>query len=266
MLIESVHNPRVRAWAGLKSKRGRVREQAFLVEGVRLTQEALQSSLDVLALLVCADAEWAGLSKAAQAQLADWAAARKVPVYTLSPAAFAAVADTVTPQEVMAVVALPPAHPGEPAPWTVLLDGLQDPGNAGTLLRSAEAFGVTEVCFGSGCVDPFAPKVVRAAMGGLFRLRVHNAESLGFVQRWRRAWPEGRVVVAAATGGCSCDELDWRRPTLLCIGSEAHGVSAAVQAAADVSVRIPMAGRAESLNAAMAGTVLMYEAMRQRRL
>src|SRR5262249_42024902 len=141
-------------------------------------------------------------------------------------------------------------------------DRVRDPGNAGTILRSADASGVAPTVAFVGSVDAYAPKVVRAAMGAHFRLTILDDVS------WDRLLPrlKGRPrVLATASGGIRYDELDWTRDTVLVVGGEAEGAGAEADSLATDRVTIPMAGPTESLNAAMAGTILLFEAARQRR-
>ncbi|SFU80091.1 TrmH family RNA methyltransferase [Alicyclobacillus macrosporangiidus] len=259
MYLESVRNPKVQLWSSLKTKKGRREHGLFLIEGKRLVAEALQAPLRLQALL------WDVGTDELPADWLSLAEARGIPVFHLSPQAFAAVADTVTPQGVMAVAEIPQlASTPQAGALFLLLDGLQDPGNVGTLLRTAQAFGAAEVCCGTGTVDPFAPKVVRASMGGLFRVSVCAAESSAYIRQWRARFPDGQVVVASPQAETPCHAINLLGPSLILIGSEADGVSKDAAAFATVSVRIPMPGRAESLNAAVAGAVLLYEAARQR--
>lgn len=265
MYIESPQNSRIREWAKLKTKRGRDLDQAFLVEGMRLTKEVLESSLTVEQVL------WDVGTDELPDSLLDRMRQRKVPLIEVSPAAFKVVSDTVTPQGVLAVVKIPEIHPVSEeafagAAHTLLLDGLQDPGNVGTLLRSAEAFGLDSVWMGTGTVDPYSPKVVRASMGGLFRLRVASVDSVKLILSWKERFPSGQVVVTAADGSLPCDAADLTKPCLFVLGSEAFGVSDAVVELADIRLRIPMTGLADSLNVAIAGSVLLYESLRQRRI
>ncbi|WP_041695339.1 TrmH family RNA methyltransferase [Alicyclobacillus acidocaldarius] len=255
MYIESAHNDRVRAWARLKTRRGRERMGLFLVEGERLVAELLHSPLRLEALLwnVASDEPPGPLWRHPKAD------GRR---YELSPQAFAAVADTETPQGVMAVAAIPQAEPRY-GPRVLVLDAIQDPGNVGTLVRSAEAFGFGEIVFGTGTVDPYAPKVVRASMGGLFRVNAVAGDAKAYLRAWRDRHPDGVVVATAADARERCDEAPMAGEVAVVIGNEARGVSDAVRQWAQRCVAIPMAGKAESLNAAMAGTILLYEAYRQ---
>jgi TrmH family RNA methyltransferase len=262
LYLESPHNPRVKNWAALKTRKGRQQSGEFLAEGLRLVDELLRSSLEVTALL------WDVAADELPDSLRDAANERGVPIYELSPNAFRSVSDTVTSQGVIAVAKLPGNSRKEAAELpshVLLLDGVQDPGNVGTLIRTADAFGIGAVCCGEGTADPYSPKVVRASMGGLFRLPVATVESSSYIRRWRERWPDGQVLVTAAGAPLACDEANLRNPALIVIGSEAHGVSEEVMALADQQIGIPMSGMAESLNAAIAGAVILYEVSRQRR-
>lgn len=256
--IESPQNARVRTWSQLKTKRGRYRQSLFLVEGYRLVEELLKSAYDVEAILwnVASDEPSLALQQHPKVKK-NW--------FELSPTAFAQVADTITPQGLIAVAKMQSALDIVPSPYALLLDGMQDPGNVGTLLRTCEAFGFASVCCGTNTVDPFAPKVVRAAMGGMFRLQLTSSDSLDYIESWRAAHPTGQVMLATADAQQLCYASDMRRPTLMVIGSEAFGASEAVRSHADVTVAIPMQTDTESLNAAVAGSILLYEAFRQGR-
>jgi TrmH family RNA methyltransferase len=149
-----------------------------------------------------------------------------------------------------------------PRPGLILvLDQVRDPGNLGTILRTAEAAGAGQVLLAPGTVDVYNPKVVRGAMGAHFRLPVATLEWPAISQRVA----ERAVWLADATGEVAYDAVDWTQPAALIVGGEATGAGEEATALATGRVSIPMAGRAESLNAAMAATVLLFEAARQHR-
>jgi TrmH family RNA methyltransferase len=162
-------------------------------------------------------------------------------------------ADTETTQGVVAVFDRPALREGADEGQVVLvLDGLQDPGNVGTILRSALASGLVTSVVARGGADPFGPKAARAAAGALFHMR--------FVD----TIPEGRPVwVADRDGELPYDQVDWRQPCVLVVGSEAAGPSAEMRAEASGRVSIPLRGPVESLNAAVAASILLFEAARQ---
>lgn len=182
-----------------------------------------------------------------------------IDVATVPDAVFAKLATTEHSQGVIALVESPTWNVADlmaPAPaLTVILDRIQDPGNAGAIIRAAEAFRATGVASLPGTVSFFNPKAIRASAGSLFRVPfVHGAALADCTV--------GRLYAAVARGGTTIDQVDWREPCSLVIGSEAHGVSREVLAVA-TPVRIPTTN-VESLNAAVAAGIILYEASRQR--
>jgi TrmH family RNA methyltransferase len=254
-MITSVQNERVKYIRSLARRRVRQREGRFVVEGRRLVDEMMRAGVRP-ALVLYTDA-WAASSEGqrllpllAQAEDGDWLA---------SEAVLAACADTETPQGVLAVVRFLQSEP-RPGP-ILILDQLRDPGNLGTILRSAEAAGVGQVLLAPGTVDVYNPKVVRAAMGAHFRLPVSHLEWPAIAERAR----DRAVWLADASGDVAYDAVDWRLPSALIVGGEATGAGEKATALATGRVRISMAGGTESLNAAMAATVILFEMARQRR-
>ncbi len=232
-----------------------------MIEGPTLLREALAAGVRVREVLLTADAA---------PGLAEEAAAAGATVRAVTPEVLARAVDTVTPQGVAAIAdrvevdlsaALDAAAAG---PLTLVLSQVSDPGNAGTLLRAAEAAGAAAVLFCGGSVDPCNPKCVRASAGALFHLPVAIGGETGPVLEGLRE----RGVGTAATvvrDGTPYDGIDLTGPVALVLGSEAHGLASELPAVVDHRLTIPMAGRAESLNVAMAGSVLCFESLRQRR-
>lgn len=245
--VTSVQNPQIRALRTLRDAKGRQAAGCYLAEGAKLCAEALRDA-EVVTLLLDEAKQDVYAPLIAQAQEVLLAPAHVVE----------AVCEARTPQGIAASVRLPAPLDLETARGALLvLDGVQDPGNVGTMLRTAEAAGFTAALLSPTCADAFAPKTARAAMGTLFRLPV-----------WRGALPEaldwlggrGFTRIATALDGTPFDEAlpVLRLPLALLIGSEGQGISAEAMARADVRVTLPMRGRAESLNAAVAAGVLMY--------
>jgi TrmH family RNA methyltransferase len=262
MTTNRLSQSRIKTLRSLAQKKGREREQRFLVEGLRLCDEALnRSALAVESLIVTpermTDPRYRGLLE----QTAD----RCVELYTVPVSTFRRFSQTDTPQGIAAVVRFPSHHLSEwldkPSLMILGLDRLQDPGNVGTILRTAEWFGVDAVLFGTGTVDAYNPKVIRSAMGALFRIPVfENIEFDSFVTMAKHH--NIRVVSTQIHGGCS--PYSYSRParTLLLIGSEAHGLSLNVMSSVEDRLTIPRIGRGESLNAAVATAISLYELMR----
>ncbi|MEN8149174.1 MAG: RNA methyltransferase [Planctomycetota bacterium] len=242
-LYRSLHRGKVRREEGLS-----------LVEGRRLVAEAIASGAALVAVLVTEEfrssEEGAGLAAAAEAA---GLAAEDVPAREL-----ARIAGTKTPQGVVGVIrtsASDEAVLAEPGLF-LALDAVSDPGNAGTLIRAADAFAARAVLFGPGCADPWHPKTLRSAMGSSFHLPILAVDDLA--ARLTGMREAGAVVLAATLDGedLTAAKIDVSRVVLV-LGSEAHGVTPAVRAAADRAVTVPCPGRAESLNVAMAGAIAL---------
>lgn len=195
------------------------------------------------------------------------AAAGGVRVFELAPGVLARVADTVTPQPVLAVVGL--AGLGleslEGADAVVVCASVRDPGNAGTVVRCADAAGFGAVVFCDDSVDPYNPKAVRASAGSIVHVPVVVADRAADTLDALRGHGL-RVLGAVARGGEDYARVDWRPPSAIVLGNEASGLSPQVVGALDGAVSVPMAGRAESLNVGMSCAVLCFELRRQRRL
>lgn len=256
-MITSSQNSKIQWVRSLQSKsRQRREEQVFVVEGVRLVEEALQSGWQ--ARLVLHDPE---LSERGR-QAVEAFARQGAPVEQVSEQVMRAASDTGTPQGLLAVIALQELPPPARLDFAFIPDGVRDPGNLGTMLRTARAAGVQAVYLTPGSVDAFSPKVVRAAMGAHFRLPL-LARDWAEIQAdaQRHSW---KIYLAAAGEGLAYTEANFRQPLALITGSEAQGAGSSARSLAHQPVHIPMPGGAESLNAAIASAVLMFEAVRQR--
>ena len=245
--ITSLKNPKILTWKALKDRKGRRETGCFLVEGRKMVEEALASSFPVE--MVLADGE----------RMADFELPPHVPVTTMPSHVLATVCDTKTPQGIAAVVRMqePPALGSR----LVALDGVQDPGNVGTILRTADAAGFDGVLLSQQCADVFSPKVLRATMGSIFRMAIRVTDDLPGALTALQA--QGFSVISSQLDGTPFYS---REPVgerfALVIGSEGNGVTDAVKAVATHRVKLPMRGGAESLNAAVAAGIMMYELTR----
>jgi RNA methyltransferase, TrmH family len=257
-MITSADNPKVKQARALLSRRGREQSAQCLAEGVRLIEDVMGAGQKP-ALIFCVQSAQA-LPRAHS--LLSTAEAAGIPVWELSEAVFATLSDTVSSQGVLAVVPIPRFAPPLATSLRLVLDQVRDPGNLGTILRSAEAAGVGQVLLARGSTDPWSPKVLRAAMGAHFRLPVLADLDWPAVA----ALVQGCAVWAAdVRGDLAYDQVDWTQPSVVVVGGETEGISRQALELARGRVVIPMRSGAESLNAAMAATVLLFEAARQRR-
>lgn len=251
-------SPRVKRLRQLVERSSaRHRERTFVLDGPILLGEAIDAGAAVESVFVAADAE--------THPVVARAVAAGIPVFDLAPGVLERVAGTVTPQPVLALAASvdrPLADLADATLVVVCVD-VRDPGNLGTVLRSAEAAGVGGVVCTRGTVDVYNPKCVRASAGSLFHTRVvaggEPVEVLAALSDWGL-----RRLGTRARGGTPHWSADLARPTALVLGNEAWGLPADASRAVDHWVTIPMAGRTESLNVGMAAAVLCFEAARQR--
>ncbi|MSP12118.1 MAG: RNA methyltransferase [Chloroflexi bacterium] len=257
LLISSPANSQVKFVRSLlEQKRARYHAGLFVLEGVRLVEEALRWGRGLELVLFSQDLLTTERGRELQAA-AQSNGARTVEV---ASQVLERLSSTVTPQGVLAVHTMLSWSPQPNPRLTVYLDALQDPGNLGTILRTCEAAGVDQVILGPGTVDLYNPKVVRAAMGAHFRLPSYEASPDHLVERLAGV----PFYLATAQGGRPYTEVDWRLPAVLIIGNEGHGPGLGARAVATAPVHIPMAQPVDSLNAATATAIILFEARRQR--
>lgn len=258
--VSSPRNPRIQRVRKLHRRSFRTSEGAFLLEGPVPVLEALRAGHALQEVFVDPDTPGAPEVLAA-------AAHARVPVIETSPSVMEAASATATPQGVLAVAEMPPHHLEDlpdGATLVLVLAGVSDPGNAGTLLRSAVAAACDGVVFLEGSVDPFGPKTVRASAGAVLRTPVVRDAAWSGCRAALQA--RGlRTMGSAADARVPLDAADLRRPVALVVGNEAAGLGPELLEDLDEVVAIPMPGPVESLNAAVAGSILLFETARQRR-
>jgi TrmH family RNA methyltransferase len=264
--ITSIRSPRVKAARQLAKRALRERARSFLAEGPQAVGEALASDSVVSQLFVTA------AGRARHGELAERAAGLGIDVHAVSGEVMAELAQTITPQGVLAVcrfVDVPLARLARPAArLTVILANVRDPGNAGTVLRTADAAGADGVVFAGTTVDPYNSKCVRATAGSLFHLPLVAGVP---VARAVAALREAGQQVLAADGRAArnLDEADsaglLAQPTAWLLGNEAWGLPADLAGLADEAIAVPIYGRAESLNLAAAAAVCLYGSARRLR-
>jgi TrmH family RNA methyltransferase len=264
----SASNPRIASLRRLSGRRKARREAGrFVIEGPVPIAELLAAGADLDELYVDLD-QWAQVDdRSPLRSVVRDAVAAGVQVWGLTSSVFASVSDTATPQGVLALAIRSVAPVRSVAdldgPVLVLVD-ISDPGNAGTLVRAAEAAGCAGVVFAGASTDPFGPKAVRAAAGSIVRLPVSEGAEVSTVLDELRS--AGRTLVATVVdGGAAPETTDLSVPVAILIGSEAHGLSSEVIAACSATITIPMQSAVESINAAVAGAVVLFEVARQRR-
>lgn len=256
-MITSKTNRKVKYVRSLYRRPVRQRERRFVAEGVRLVEEMTKAGQEPV-FVFCGP----GISADARAlALVEKLRSSGAELESVSEDVMRAMADTRTPQGILAVASFPELDAGKPH-LSLLLDGLRDPGNLGTILRSAEAAGVGQVIAMRGTVDIYGPKVVRGAMGAHFRLPIMadcSWSDVGSVLEGRQ------VLLADARGDKHYYEIDWSQPSVLVVGGEAHGPGVEARRVRTDTVSIPMQAGVESLNVAVATSIILFEAARQSR-
>ncbi len=264
--IASPHNPKVQALRSLRWRKTRERERRFLVEGIRLVEEALDSEAPVETLVYSPELL---VSERALSLVHKFDEARRL---ELSAAAFRSLSDRDDPQGLAAAVRIE-ERPLEAIPLgeNVLIVAacqIRDPGNLGTVIRTADAAGTAGVVVVEPSVDLYDPETVRATMGSLFSVPVvhlpGDADLLAWFAEVKAAGIQLLVVASSPRGQQLHFEVDYRRPVALLVGNERTGLSSLLLDGADAVVRLPMLGRADSLNVAAATSALLYEIVRQR--
>lgn len=255
-MITSTHNSKIQRVRALQSRpKQRRKEQAFVVEGVRLVEEVLASGWTAQFVLFTGELDRRGKS------LVGSFTAQDTQVEEVTPQVMRAASDTQTPQGILAVVPMKSLPLPDVLDFILIADGVRDPGNLGTMLRTAAAVGVNAVFTPVGTVDAYAPKVVRAAMGAHFRLSIRSWTWEKISVYLRRS--SSRVYLASPSDGRAYNRIDFHFPLALIVGGEAEGAGESAQELADARVHIPMPGGGESLNAGVAAAVLLFEIVRQ---
>jgi RNA methyltransferase, TrmH family len=253
--ITSKTNEKIRLIRSLQEQRkARERERLYVVEGARLVEEAAAEG--ARARFILHDGRLGARERSAVNRLASAGGE----VLETSADVLHSCSDTATPAGLLAVLEWPELTLPQPLEWVVIADGISNPGNLGSLMRAAEAFGVQALILAPGSVDAFNPKVVRGGMGAHLRLPIRMLD-------WKqiRTLLDGfHIWLAEAREGKPVDTMDWSGRSALILGGEAAGPGDPARELAAGSVHIPMQGKIESLNAAVAGGILLYEIARIR--
>ncbi len=250
--IDSTQNKIVKEIKSLSNKKDREKKKLFLLEGERLISEI--PSAEDIAYIAVSESYGGNIDKYEN-------------VYVLNDKLFSSVCETVSPQGIMAVCRIKDSKPliadNDKAPLYIVLENVADPGNMGTIIRTADAAGADAVFLSSGCVDIYNPKVIRSTMGSIFHLPIYrNVDTLELMCGLNEKGI--MTVVSHLKGFLTPYSVDMTQGCAIFIGNEANGISDELTDEAECLVKIPMPGNAESINAGVAGGILIYEAVRQR--
>lgn len=265
-MITSISNPQMKHILQLQKKsKARWQQRVFVVEGPKMVFEAPKAWVEKVYVSESYFRRMEGSADIENAMPVEALAGYQYEV--VSDSVFKAVSDTQTPQGILCLVKMPEYTLGDllmRVPHLLILESIQDPGNLGTMLRTGEGAGVTGIIMNRTTVDLFHPKVIRSTMGSLYRVPFVIAEDLKEIVCTLKQ-RDITLYAAHLKGEKSYDKPDYTKGTAFLIGNEGNGLTDEAADLADEYIRIPMAGQVESLNAAMAAGILMYEVNRQRR-
>ncbi len=259
-VITSKENETIKQVRKLKEKKYRDESHVFLVEGMKMVDEALQEEAEIQKIFICEDCVKDGSID----QKFIYKIAKQDCVYVTEPI-FKSISEVTSPQGILAVVAQREEKQATPSYTDELylaLDGIQDPGNLGTIIRTADSAGIRELILSPQTADPYNPKVVRSTMGAIFRMNFIQTKDFASTLKEMQKH-HYQVLATSLEDAKSIYEVSYQKKVLV-IGNEANGVSKEVQDLADQKIKIPMLGKTESLNASVAAGIVVYEAVRQK--
>ncbi len=246
-MITSTQNSQVKDWRKLHTKKYRVKTNSFLIEGYHLIEEALKSGW-VIEVIIVQD----GI------ELPDWLAQQRYQL--VDQHVFAAISQTEAPQGIAAVVRIKDSAEAL-GNHLLLIDQVQDPGNLGTMIRTADAAGFSQVVLGKGTVDLYNDKVVRASQGSIFHIPIIQADLLELIPALQSQ--TYTVLASALENAVAYDRIEQLEKVALVMGNEGSGIAPEILQLADKCIKIPIYGHAESLNVSIAAGILMYQLRKQ---
>ncbi|MBW9156579.1 TrmH family RNA methyltransferase [Clostridium tagluense] len=255
--IQSKDNLLIKDIKKLKEKKYRISSNMFLVEGFRFAEEAIDSDFEVVNIFISSRGELKYEDSSLKNKLQS-----NTKVYSISDSLFKSICDTENPQGIMAVVRNKPVEIKYHHGFYILADKIQDPGNMGTIIRTAHAAGALGVIITKGTVDIYNEKTLRATMGSIFKIPVLYDNDLSLVQKLRNSG--FKLVASSLDTDKNFYEVDLKEKIIISVGNEGNGISTEVYDLCDLKIKIPMPGGAESLNVAVAASIMMYEVVRQK--
>ncbi|OAA92545.1 TrmH family RNA methyltransferase [Clostridium coskatii] len=255
-IIKSKDNAHIKEVKKLKEKKYRVQEGKFLIEGFRFVREALYSNFKISSIFLSSDFadKWEKLLLKENFEC-------DFPVYFMEKGVFKAMVNTENPQGIAAVVENRELKAPNKEGFYILADKIQDPGNMGTIIRSAHASGALGVIITKGTVDIYNEKTLRSTMGSIFHVPVIYDEDLKKVELLRKSG--FKLIGSSLDTDINFYSANLKGKVIIAVGNEGNGLSKTIQDISDIKVKIPMPGGAESLNVSAAASIMMFEAVRQ---
>ena len=257
-MITSKDNSLVKYIKSLSQKKYRDINKEYIIEGYKILQEAIENEENIFKIILCEE-----LISKKDVERIEWTEDLKKKTEYVSETIFKTLSDTMSPQGILAVVKQKEVTNPKYDNVIFALDDLQDPGNLGTIIRTLDAAGYRDLILSQGTTEAYNPKVVRSTMGAIFRLKIHS--NCNLKEKLQELKNQGyKIVTTSLETDKYYYDLDFNDKLVIIIGNEAKGVSKEIQEMSDKKIKIPMLGKTESLNAAVATSILAYEGVRQK--
>lgn len=261
--VSSLKNPIIKEIKSLYNKKDRWNKSLFIIEGIKIIEEAIFNNIELKYIIITDKMFLSEDSKDFLEKAKD-----RYKIIKISENLFKEISDTENPQGIVSIAKfrIPDLSQifNRENPALLFLDGVQDPGNMGTIIRTCDAFNLDGIIIGPGSVDPYNPKVVRATMGSIFRVPLYiSNDSLKTIDDLSQGGLN--IFSTSLEGSIPSYDIDYKEGFVLVIGNESNGVQDSIIKKSDKLIRIPMPGSAESLNAGVAASIIMYEAMKSKR-
>ena len=258
-VISSKDNEFIKHIKKLKDKKYREMNKQFIIEGLKLIKEAIEENANIKQIVICDNCQNTGIiPKELMYEIAKYEC-----VY-VTDKVFNSISDVNSPQGILAIIEINDKEKEIDYSQDIIvaLDDIQDPGNLGTILRTVDSIGLNQILVSKGTADCYNPKVVRSTMGAIFRVKIIECEDLEKTLKEIKRHKFKLVVTSLQTEN-SLYDIDFNKKVII-IGNEANGVEAKIQEISDEKIKIPMIGKTESLNAAVATSIVLYEYVRQK--
>jgi len=257
-MITSKENSLVKYIKSLSQKKYRDLNQEYIIEGYKMVKEAIENQQDISKIIICEE-----LISKNDVEKIEWTEELKEKIEYVSEVVLRFISDTMSPQGILAIVKQKQIIMEQYSNVIFALDDLQDPGNLGTIIRTLDAAGYQDLILSRGTAEAYNPKVVRSTMGAIFRLHIFS--NCNLKEKLEKLKEQGyQIVITSLETNQYYYDLNFQEKLVIVIGNEAKGVSKEIQNLADKKVKIPMLGKTESLNAAVATSILAYEGVRQK--
>ncbi len=267
-IISSKDNEQIKAIKKLKEKKYRDETNEYIVEGIKLVKEAIEEKVNIKVIVICEDCEEVDLKNTSKPnnqieQGLLYEIAKYECIY-VTKKIFAILSEVQTPQGILAVVEKGDSIENINFSEDIILalDGIQDPGNLGTILRTADSANLKQIILSENSADPYNPKVVRSTMGAIFRMNIIKTENLAKTLQMIKKHKFEIIATSLETNN-SIYDINYKKKVIV-IGNEANGVSQEIQDLSDKRIKIPMLGKTESLNASVAAGIIIYEYVREK--